>query len=341
MNLYGLDVEQLEALIEPRGARPFHARQIYRWLYGRGVLDPAEWTDLSKPLRAELARDFTVEIGVCDERAVARDGTIKYRVALAGGGHVETVYMRYDDRVTLCLSSQVGCALDCDFCLTGKMGFVRHLDAGEIVGQVQLVKHDRGLDEPFNVVFMGMGEPLHNYDGVVRAVRMLTDAEGFALSRKRVTVSTSGLAPAIEKLAAEPVRPRFALSLNATTDESRARIMPITRKYPISRLLEACRHWAERTRERFTFEYVLLDDYNDSDADIQRLARLTRGLPVKVNLIPFNAVAGWLPYRAPTRERVEAFRDGLLARQVPTSVRWSRGAEARAACGQLALLPER
>jgi len=337
-NLYGADREALAERIASLGAPRFHARQIYRWMYGRTVLEPEAWTDLPRPLRARLGASMRVDPGRIDADATAADGTVKYRIALAGGSAVETVFMVQRSRVTLCVSSQVGCALDCDFCLTGKMGLVRHLDPGEILGQVALVRRDRALEGPWNIVFMGMGEPLHNYDGVLAAFRTLVDPDGFALSRRRVTVSTSGLVPAIERLAAEPVRPRLAVSLNATTDEVRSRIMPVNRRWPIARLLDACRAWGRTTGERCTFEYVLLDGVNDTDADVDRLAGILRAVPAKVNLIPFNAVLRWLAYRAPRRERVVAIRDRLLAGGARASIRWSRGAEARAACGQLALL---
>jgi len=240
------------------------------------------------------------------------------------------------------VSSQVGCALDCDFCLTARMGFVRHLTAGEIAGQIALIRDDRALHgKPFNVVFMGMGEPLHNYDAVLAAFRILIDPEGFALAKRRVTISTSGLAPAIERLAREPERPRLAVSLNASNDAVRDRLMPVNRRYPIARLLEACDTFANATGERFTFEYVLLAGVNDTGADVLRLLTLLRRHPAKLNLIPFNEVPGWLDYRAPAKTRILEIRDRLLQAGLPVSIRWSRGAEARAACGQLALLPER
>ena len=341
-NLYGYDREALEAVLEKQGAPRFHAGQIARWMYGRRQLDPGKWTDLSRALRSEMAAAYVIDRGRIAGHAEAPDGTVKYRIDLAGGGIVESVYMIQRERVTLCISSQVGCALDCDFCLTGKMGLVRSLSAGEIVGQVALIQDDRGMGaDPFNIVFMGMGEPLHNYDGVLGAFRLLTAADGFGLSRRRITVSTSGLAPAIERLAEEPERPRLAVSLNATTDAVRDRIMPVNRKYPIARLLEACRRYAKRTGEPFTFEYVLLEGVNDTDGDVSRMAKLLRANPAKLNLIPFNAVPGWLDYRPPPRERIVAIRDRLLGEGLRVSIRWSRGAEARAACGQLALLPDR
>jgi 23S rRNA (adenine2503-C2)-methyltransferase len=338
-NLYGLDREGLGSFLGPMGAPPFAADQAFRWLYARGVLDPSRWTDLPRSLRSRIAGSARLDPGRVEDRVEARDGTVKYRIALPEGGSVETVYMADRGRITLCLSSQVGCALDCGFCLTAKMGLVRNLGAGEILGQVALVRADRSCgDRPVNLVFMGMGEPLHNYDGVLASVRILADDAGPALSRRRITVSTAGLAPAIERMAEEPVRPRLAVSLNATTDELRDRLMPVNRRYPLARLFEACRAFARASGERFTLEYVLLEGVNDSDADVIRLGRIVRGLPAKLNLIPFNPVPEWLPYRAPSRERILGIRDRLLAAQVPVSVRWSRGLEARAACGQLALL---
>ncbi len=339
-NLYGLDRAGLAAFLARYDVPEFHAGQVYRWLYHRGVLSPERWTDLPLALRTRLMREAGVDAGRLGRRTGAEDQTIKYRTELAGGGEVETVYMRQSGRVTLCISSQVGCALDCDFCLTGKMGFKRHLTPGEIVGQVALIRRDRALDGSFNIVFMGMGEPLHNYESTIAAVRLLCDPEGFGLSRRRITVSTVGLAPAIEKLAAEPVRPRLAISLNATTDAVRSRIMPVTRKYGIDRILEAGTRYRDRTGDRFTLEYVLLSGINDTDADAARLVEIARRTQAKINLIPFNPVPGWLDYQPPPRARVEAIRDRLSDRGARVSIRWSRGAQARAACGQLALLPD-
>lgn len=341
-NLYGLERGPLAAALEPLGARRFHADQAYRWMYARGEHDPAAWTDHGKDLRAAIAATHGVDPGRAVAHREARDGTVKYRYRTPAGDTVESVFMvAEDDRITLCISSQVGCALLCDFCLTGTMGLSRHLTAGEIVGQVDGLRGAHDLfDRPFNVVFMGMGEPLHNYDAVTAAVRILTDPDGFGLSRKRITVSTVGLVPAIERLAGEPVRPRLAVSLNATTDAVRDRIMPVNRKWNLERLLAACATYREVTGERFTFEYVLLDGVNAGDDDVDRLTAIVRAHGAKLNLIPFNAVPGHLPYAPPRDDRVRAIRDRLLARGIPASIRWSRGRDARAACGQLALLPE-
>jgi 23S rRNA (adenine2503-C2)-methyltransferase len=338
-NLYGLGLEALAAHLSRHEVPAFHAGQIYRWLYGRRQLQPEAWTDLPGALRQRLAADSRVARGSLATRAGAADGTVKYRVVLAEGGAVECVSMVQRDRITFCLSSQVGCALACDFCLTGKMGLVRHLTAGEIVGQVSLLQDEPQLaGRPFNIVFMGMGEPLHNYAGVLAAIRLLVDPAGFAVPQRRITVSTSGLAPAILKLAREPVRPRLAVSLNATTDAVRDRLMPINRRYPLARLLEACLAYQHAQDRRFTFEYVLLAGVNESEADVERLASIVRRFDAKLNLIPFNPVPGWLDYAPPTRRRVLEIRDRLLARGLAVSIRWSRGAQARAACGQLALL---
>ncbi len=340
-NLYGMSRAELESFLESQGGPRYHGDQVFRWLYARRCFDPNAFTDLPKALRARLSQSARVDVPKLSARVTADDGTVKYGVSLPGGGTVETVFMVQRDRVTLCASSQVGCALMCGFCLTARMGLIRHLTPGEIVGQIALIQEDQRLgDRPFNIVFMGMGEPLNNYDGVIASVRLLVDPAGFALAKRRITISTSGLAPAIERLAAESVRPRLAVSLNATTDALRDRIMPVNRKYPLARLLAACRQFARATGEKFTFEYVLLAGVNDTDADVLRLAKLLRANPAKLNLIPFNEVPGWLPYRAPAHERVVAIRDQLLALGLPVSIRYSRGAEARAACGQLAVLSD-
>jgi 23S rRNA (adenine2503-C2)-methyltransferase len=340
-NLYGMGRAGLAELLAAAGAPAYHGDQVFRWLYAKQRFDPKGWTDLPKALRSRLAAASRVATPSIASRVEADDGTVKYRVSLPDGGVVESVYMTQRDRVTLCVSSQVGCALGCDFCLTAKMGLVRNLSAGEIAGQVAMIREDKDLAlRPYNVVFMGMGEPLHNYEGVLASFRLLTDPAGFGLSRRRITISTSGLAPAIERLAREPAPPRLAVSLNATTDAVRDRIMPVNRRYPIEVLLEACRRFAAATGDRFTFEYVLLHGVNDTDADFERLVLLLRRVPAKLNLIPFNAVPGWLAYAPPTRARIVALRDRLLAAGLPASIRWSRGASARAACGQLALLPD-
>ncbi len=338
-NLYGMERQELGSALEPLGVPGFHAGQIFRWMYRRRVLDPERWTDLPKPLRERLVSLYRVEPGTVSGTASDDDGTIKYRIDLSGGGQVEAVFMIQDGRVTLCLSSQVGCALGCSFCLTAKMGLMRNLTAGEILGQVHLLVQAGEIeDAPCNIVYMGMGEPLHNYEGVAASIRLLTDPEGVGWSRKRITVSTAGMVPGIIRLAGEPVRPMLAVSLNATTDAVRNQLMPVNRKYPLTALLDACRQFRLQSRDALTFEYVLLAGVNNSDADIRRLAKIVRDHRAKLNLIPFNPVPGWLAYECPDDDRVREIRDNLLELGVPVSVRWSRGRNARAACGQLAML---
>jgi 23S rRNA (adenine2503-C2)-methyltransferase len=338
-NLYGMERDRLREAFAGLGARPFHGNQAYRWMYAKGVLDPDAWTDLARDLRNRVRDAFRIDRTRVVRHAEAPDGTVKFRVELPDGGTAESVSMMQGERVTLCISSQVGCALACDFCLTGRMGLERNLDAGEIVGQVATMVEDLSLHaDPFNIVFMGMGEPLHNYDAVMSAVRILTDPEGLGMSWRRLTVSTVGLVPAIERLAGEAVRPRLAVSLNATTDEVRERIMPVNGKYPLDDLLAACRTYTAATGEAVTFEYVLLHGVNDTNADVARLERLLADHRAKLNLIPFNPVPGWLDYEPPSERRVKEIRDRLLAAGRRVSVRWSRGRDARAACGQLALL---
>jgi 23S rRNA (adenine2503-C2)-methyltransferase len=332
-----MERRQLTAFITRYGIPDFHALQIFRWLYSRDRLRPDRWTDLPKRTRLLISKDSVVDPGRVEERLSASDGTFKYGIRLPNGGSVEAVFMEQEGRETICLSSQIGCALACEFCLTGRMGFIRHLEPGEIVGQLALILRERRVrGRRFNVVFMGMGEPLHNYDALLSGFRLMVDPDGFAIPPRRITLSTSGLVPEITRLAGESIRPRLAVSLNATTDDVRNRIMPINRKYSLAVLLEACRAFTRQTGEQVTFEYVLLSGLNDSDEDMARLSRFARSTPAKINLIPFNEVVDELPFRAPAKRRTIDIRDRLLRMGLRVSIRWSKGAEVRAACGQLA-----
>jgi 23S rRNA (adenine2503-C2)-methyltransferase len=310
-------------------------------MYGpRRATDFAAMTDLAAPLRRALADRFRIAWPAVREiRRSAADGSKKYVLALADGREVESVFMVHGARVTLCLSSQAGCALKCRFCLTGAMGLQRHLEAGEILGQAAVLARDNDLaPNRYRIVFMGMGEPLHNYDAVLAAFRVLADPDGFALAPRRVTLSTVGLVPAIDRLAGETPRPRLAISLAAGHDALRDDLMPINRTYNLQRLLEACRRFPLGPRERITFEYTLLEEVNDAPEEARRLARLLRGVRAKVNVIPYNET-GLGGFRTPAPERVAAFRDALLERGIPASVRWSKGRDIGAACGQLARRP--
>ena len=336
-DLTDLELPDLEAALAELGAPPFHARQIYRWVYRRGVTDFARMTDLPLPLRARLAAAFAVPTPSVLERARSTDGTVKFRLGLGDGHGVEAVFIPDTPARTFCVSTQVGCAMQCGFCLTGRMGLARNLTAGEIAGQVRAMAHDLALaDRPFNVVLMGMGEPLHNYEPTMRALRMLAAECGLAVPPRRITLSTVGVLPGIARLATEPIMPNLAVSLHAATEELRERLVPLGRKYPLADLLAACRRFPVERRGRITFEYVLLDGVNDAPADARRLARLLRGIRSKVNVIPLNEAPG-IPYRRPPDARIDAFGRALAAAGVRVSVRKSRGRDIRAACGQLIL----
>jgi len=330
-----LDLPGLEAALEARGHAPFRGRQIFRWLYRRDVTDFGAMTDLPQPLRAALTADFAVATPRLVQRERSVDGTEKFLFALADGRRIESVFIPDTPAMTFCVSTQVGCAMNCAFCLTAKMGLVRHLTAGEIVGQVRQLAGALGLrDRAFNIVLMGMGEPLHNYDQTMKALRILADRHGLAVPPRRVTLSTVGLVPAIERLAAEPLMPNLAVSLHAASDELRARLVPVGRKYGVQEIVEACRRLPLRHRRRITFEYVLLAGVNDAPSEAVRLARLLNGLRAKVNVIPLNAAPG-IPFERPSDEAVDRFARALSEHGATVSVRKSRGRDIRAACGQL------
>ena len=287
--------------------------------------------------RAALGDRFRISTPPVARRDISEDGTEKFLLALQDGRHVESVFIPRTPHQTFCVSTQVGCAMGCAFCLTATMGLVRNLTPGEIVGQVRVLAGALRLRESrFNIVFMGMGEPLHNYDATMAAVRILADDHGFGVHPRRITVSTVGLVPAIERLAREDVMPRLAVSLHAPTDEQRAVLVPLNRKYPIAEIIEACRRFPPARRGRITFEYVLLAGVNDTPEDARRLAALVKDLHVKVNLIPLNPASG-IPFERPSDERIDAFGGTLAERGITVMVRKSRGRDIRAACGQLAV----
>jgi 23S rRNA (adenine2503-C2)-methyltransferase len=337
-NLFGLGKTELEQLAVSCGQPKFRGKQLFRNLYGRRVRDLNACTDIPAGFRQDLSSRYRVEWPEIKARVASRDGAVRYLLALEDGENIETVYMPIENRVTLCLSSQVGCAVGCRFCFTALLGVKRNLTAGEIVGQVAAVFDAQPLpkDTPVNLVFMGMGEPMLNLDAVMKAVGMLSDSNGLALALRRMTVSTAGVIPQIRKFAEEPARPKLAVSLNASSDEQRTALMPLNRKYPLKELIEACREFPLGPREYVTFEYVLLDGINDSDDDARRVAALVRGIKCKLNLIPFNPGAE-LAYKPSPMERVLAFQDVLRSHDVPAYIRISRGQDVMAACGQLRL----
>jgi 23S rRNA (adenine2503-C2)-methyltransferase len=337
-NLFGESRQALAEIVSQFSDKPFHARQLFSWIYSRTETDLSRMSNLPRPLRAALSERYVITHPRVELRQTSRDGTVKYLLRLEDGKAVEAVYIPEKTRVTLCISSQIGCPLGCTFCLTAKMGLVRNLTPGEIAGQVAVLAGEHGLEaNGYNLVFMGMGEPLNNYDHVLAAFRLLTDPEGPGIAAKHITLSTAGVVPGIRRLAREVPRPRLAVSLSATTDALRNELMPINRAYPLAELFKSLRELPLAPREKVTLEYVLLRGRNDRREDAQRLASLAGKLPLKVNLIPYNEACRE-GYAATPLEAARSFRDVLLSRRIPASIRRRRGADISAACGQLAIL---
>ena len=338
--------EHVLGLGEPERTALLRARQLWHWLYHRGATDVASMTTLPKGLRARLAPSCRIARPQVVDAQVSADGTRKWLLRFADGREVETVYIPELDRGALCISTQVGCSLTCSFCHTGTMPLVRNLQAEEIVAQV-LVARDAlgewpspiGARQLSHIVVMGMGEPLLNYEQTVRALRIVTDADGLGFARRKITLSTSGIVPKIEACGRD-LGVGLAISLHAVRDELRDQLVPINRKWNIAALLEACRAYARGSERAITFEYVMLDGLNDSDADARELVRLIRGMPAKINLIPFNAWPG-APYRCSPPERIAAFAAIISKAGYPAPVRTPRGRDILAACGQLKTASER
>ena len=333
--LVGMELVDLQAALGQ--AEPsFRGRQIYDAIYRRRVTDLTAISNLPKNLRARLAEEFPLGVPQVEQRYDSVDGTRRYLLRLSDGKTVETVWMPEGERSTICISSQIGCPVDCKFCLTALMGLERGLSAGEIVGQVLRIAAENNLAANpgrVNVVMMGQGEPLLNLPNVIKATRLLTDPAGIAIPTRRITLSTSGIIPKIEELGREPIRPKLAVSLNASTEEQRRDLMPITRKYHLKDLIEACRAYPLRPWEKLTFEYVLLGGVNDTDADARRVVRLLARLNAKVNLIALNPGPG-IPFETPGAARVASFQ-AIVKRSMPCFVRKPRGLDVYAACGQL------
>jgi 23S rRNA (adenine2503-C2)-methyltransferase len=339
MNLLGKSEEELREFLASLGEPGYRAAQIYHALYAERRLDFAAMTNLPAGLRERLEREASIALPRVVRRHLSTDGTVRYVLALAEGkpATVEAVFMPEENRQTICISTQAGCAVDCRFCLTATLGLQRNLTAGEIVGEVlvALEDHRAELKPQTNIVLMGQGEPLLNYDAVMAALRILLDQKGVAIAPRHASLSTSGIVPGIERLAKEKVRPNLAISLNASSNEQRDQIMPINRKYPLEKLLAACRAYPLKPREWLMFEYVLLGEFNDSAEDARRVVKLLANIRAKVNLIPWNP--GDLPLKRPEPRRVAEFQNVLIEKGVPCYVRDSRGQDVMAACGQLAL----
>jgi 23S rRNA (adenine2503-C2)-methyltransferase len=357
--LLGLDLQELAAIVEAAGEPPYRARQVFDAIYRRRVRSTEEITTLPQEFRSTLAqKGLGVGLPIVEKRFVSSDGTVRYLLGMADEQTLETVWMPegdggeagdgseaaadYDapsnarwDRATICVSSQVGCAVDCQFCMTALLGLKRNLTAGEIVGQVSAVLNEQRVALPgshINLVFMGMGEPFLNYENFMKAVRLLV--EGVGVPESRMTVSTAGIVPRIYDFGQEPIRPKLAISLNASNDELRSRLMPINRKWNLEKLMSAAREFPLRNRERLTFEYVVLHDVNDSVQNAREVVELVRGIRAKVNLIALNAGPG-IVFQTPAEERVLGFQNVLVAAGIPTFIRRPRGRDIYAACGQL------
>ncbi|MFG6532481.1 23S rRNA (adenine(2503)-C(2))-methyltransferase RlmN [Sulfitobacter sp. 1A16787] len=355
INLVGLTRDAMrDALIAhgtPEKQAKMRVGQIWQWIYQWGVRDFDAMTNLAKGYRAQLAEKFVIEVPEVVTRAVSEDGTRKYLVRIAGGHEVEVVYIPEEGRGTLCVSSQVGCTLTCSFCHTGTQKLVRNLTAGEIIGQVMVARDDLGewpeigapKDETrllSNIVLMGMGEPLYNFENVRDAMKIAMDPEGIQLSRRRITLSTSGVVPEIHRTAAE-IGCQLAVSFHATTDEVRNKLVPINKRWNIEALLEALKAYPKVSNsERITFEYVMLKDVNDSDEDAHRLVELIEGIPAKINLIPFNEWPG-SPYERSSNNRIRAFANIIYQAGYASPIRTPRGEDIMAACGQLKSATER
>jgi len=340
-NLVGLDRDELVQAVGELGLEPFRARQLWHWIYHRGATDFAAMSTLAKPVREKLAEHFTVDRPTAVKDLKSFDGTRKWLLRWEDGQEVESVHIPEEDRGTLCVSSQVGCTLTCRFCHTGTQRLVRNLEAAEIVAQVMVARDMLGeWPSPkdgrmlSNIVMMGMGEPLYNYANVAKALKIVMDGEGIAISKRKITLSTSGVVPMMRRCG-EELNVNLAVSLHAVTNELRDRIVPINRKYPIEELLDACRTYPGTSNaRRITFEYVMLKDVNDSPADAKELCRLLRGIPAKVNLIPFNPWPG-SPFERSTDKAIQIFGDIVNAAGYASPVRTPRGEDILAACGQL------
>lgn len=335
-NLFGYSLNSLEELMESLGEKPFRGRQLFKWIYSNRLTDFNQMTDFSLKFREKLSKKFIIKGLDCIDTQRSKDGTVKLLFKLENDNLIETVLIPDDKgRTTVCISSQVGCALTCKFCATGTLGLKRNLTSGEIVGQLTYIRDNFGEDAFTNVVMMGMGEPLHNYDNVMEAVKIITKGSGLSFPAKRITLSTSGISPKIKKMADDGSKIRLAVSLHAATQSQREQIMPIAKTFSLEKLMNACRYYAEKTRTRITFEYIIFKGFNDKKEDIINLSKIIQNIPCKINLLAYNPVEG-LNFERPSDELVNWFGKELYPRAPAVTVRKSRGRDIDAACGQLA-----
>lgn len=334
IDIAGYSIAELADLVVELGQPKFRAKQLFNWIHRVNEFDPRKMTNIPASLSGLLLERFTIAQLHQEVCRTSEDGTEKYLFRLGDDQHIETVLIPEADRNTLCVSSQVGCAMGCTFCATGKGGLARNLTTAEIVGQVLKVQQYLGTERPItNVVFMGMGEPFANYPNLVKAIKLLNDPEGLNIGMRRITISTCGIVPKIIEFAKDLPQVGLAISLHAASDDKRAGVMPITRKYPLSQLMSACRRYAELTNRRITFEYALIGNFNDTSDDLDSLVRLLAGLPAHVNIIPVNPVDH--KYKRPSKKQVTCFVESLVGRGIAASIRQERGLDIEAACGQL------
>ena len=338
-NFLGTSEKKLREYFTQWNVKPYHLHQVFTWVYHKEVRDFALMTNLSKSLRQQLSETFYFSLPGLLEKFPSQDGTVKYLFELEDGSTIESVWMPSEDRKTLCISTQVGCRLACTFCQTGTLGLKRNLSAGEIIGQIIKVNGELAeKDRITNIVVMGMGEPLDNYQPLVDALRLMVAPEAMKISTRKITLSTSGLVDKIKNFQEENIHVNLAISLNATLDETRDQIMPINKKYPLDVLLDTLRNYPLKPNRKLTFEYVLLAGINDTDDDAVRLARLLRGIPSKINLIPFNRIEP-SDYHPPSESRLQAFQNYLISKNYSVFIRKNRGTDIMGACGQLAAQP--
>lgn len=333
-NLLSCSRDEMRKYIEKIGEKSFRSDQLWTWIYNRGVLDFQSMTNLSRDFRSKLEKIAVIpSLKLIDKQESNLSGTKKFLWELKDGQNIESVYIPEKSRRTVCLSSQVGCALDCQFCATGKMGFIRNLDCHEICGQILTITREIG-QKPTNIVIMGMGEPFLNYQNVIKALFIINDPEGIAIGQRKITISTAGIVPKLYEYADQGLPFKLAISLNATTDRQRTKLMPINRKYPIQDLIKAAKYYTIKQKKRITFEYVLIRGVNDSPEDALRLMTLVRGVPCKVNLIAYNSTRN--QYMRPDEEKIHAFAESIRTLRAPVTVRLSHGHDINGACGQLA-----
>ena len=340
MNLLGRTEKELREMVHMMGEESFRGSQLYQNIYQRQEKDIQSMSSLPGKLRTKLGETCIIDMPRVHQVKTSIDGTRKLLLVLRDNEFVETVVIPDSSRVTLCISSQVGCGVGCPFCLTAQMGLTRNLRVGEILGQIMTAIRQGYLGgKTCNIVFMGMGEPLYNYKRVMKAFHLMIDQKGMGFSKRRITVSTSGVVPVLERMIKEPLLPNLAISLNATTEKMRDQLIPINRRWPMRSLLDCCRRLPLGPKRSITFEFVLLRGLTDSDNDARRLVRLLRGIRSKINLIPYNPNPG-LPYQRPSDRRIASFRRILTDHHLPVFVRRTRGADISAACGQLAHLQQ-